>query len=155
LKIHPEKTQVMKRTVLLSALLFSIMLLNAQNNVKVTVTREKSFTGSAASFTVIINGEEKGKLKNGSTETYSVGLQPGKPITVLVRSGLAKKEISVNPKPGDEVFLNTGLKGGIVTLDLVKGASIQQGTGETAGITADKKHWGLHIHHRALIQQIH
>jgi len=129
----------MKKISVFSVMIFLFFSLFAQEEVTFNFTRKKAVISSASKIAVFVNGTEITKLKNGGSYTYKTSLDASQPVTVLVKSGLSKREIVFNLIPGIECNIETGFFGGMLDINLLSGGKLVPATGMTAGARVNKK----------------
>jgi hypothetical protein len=129
----------MRRICLTVLFLLSAVALHAQEEVIFNFSRTKAFSGAAATITVFVNGAEAVKLRNGGSFIYKALIDKAKPVTVLVRSGISKREITFNLGEENRCSLETAFTMTGLTLTLTEGGVIAPGTGAYTETNVDKK----------------
>lgn len=129
----------MKKLFLFSILTFFFYALLAQEEVTINITRKKILFNSAMKLPVYVNGTEVARLRNGETFSYKTSLDALQPISVMVKSGLSKREIVFVVDASKVCNIETGFPGGMLDLTLVSGGKIVPGTGMTARTKVNQK----------------
>jgi hypothetical protein len=119
----------MRRICLTVLFILSAVVLHAQEEVIFNISRKKAFSGAAAGITVFVNGAEAVKLRNGGSFIYKALIDKSKPVTVLVRSGISKREITFNLGEENKCSLETAFTMTGLSLTLTEGGGIAPGTG--------------------------
>jgi hypothetical protein len=129
----------MNRICLTALFILFAIALHAQEEILFNITRKSAFSGTAVSVTVFVNGVEAVKLRNGESLIYKALIDKSKPVTVLVRSNVSKREISFSLGDVNSCSLETGFTMSGLFLTLTEGGSITQGTGGFTETNVDKK----------------
>lgn len=109
--------------------MLSAFSLVAQQEVTISFNRVKYFIGSASPVKVYVNGAEVAKLINGGSFIYKGLVDTTKPVTVMAKAGITKREVTFNLSDGNSVSFETGyVKGGFM-LQLKSGGAVAPGTG--------------------------
>jgi hypothetical protein len=119
-------------------ILFSITIF-AQEEVTFNLSRKKAAYGLAATARIFINGKGAANLKNGRDCIYKVPLDVSQPVTVLVKCGQIKQEITFLLSPGNKCDIEIVLSNGGNIMKLLSGGKIMEGTGLVAGLKTNKE----------------
>ncbi len=76
---------------------------------KVTLTRTKQFAGSAATFTVMLNGNDCGKIKGNETKTFEIEETIKE---ILLDCKMSNTKILTNIETDDEITLSLSAMSG-------------------------------------------
>ncbi len=128
----------MKRKCLTAALLLYAGLLFSQTNVKINIERSEKIIGAIANIVVSVDGEEIGKLKNGGSLTWETEWPADSLLLIKVVSGINRREMTVKILE-NECFLETGLAGAGIFLNMKSGVSIAEGKSGYSGAKLGKK----------------
>lgn len=129
----------MKKLFLFSFLVLFFYALSAQEEVTINITRKKIIFNSGMKLPVYVNGTEVARLRNGETFSYKASLDALQPISVMVKSGLSKREIVFVVDASKVCNIETGFPGGMLDLTLVSGGKIVPGTGMSARTKVNQK----------------
>jgi hypothetical protein len=129
----------MKRVITLFILGFFCLTLIAQEEVAFNFSSKGEKRYRKIVVTMYVNGTEVLLLKNGSTAVYKASLDVSKPVTVKVKFGLNKQEVTFFVSPGNSCSLETSFFGGMLDLNLISGGVLAPGTGSKSSLLVNKK----------------
>ena len=128
----------MKRTIVLFVFIFFCITMFAQEEVTFSFSSKKSIY-SSRTIPLYVNGAEVVKLRNGGSFIYKATLDVSQPITVMVKNGFAKQEITFTLFPENKCNIETSMSRGGLSLDLLSGGKLAPGTGSKSNLLVDKK----------------
>ena len=110
----------MKKTIVPFLFIFFCMTLFAQEEVTFNFSSKKSMF-SPRLTPLYVNGTEVTKLKNGGSFSYKDSLDVSQPVTVMVKNGFDKREITFALSPENKCNIEISFSRGGVSLDLLSG----------------------------------
>jgi len=129
----------MKRVITLFILGFFCLTLIAQEEVTFSFSFKEQHRYRKITVTMIVNGTEAVKIKNGSSAIYKAILDVRQPVKVMAKYGLNKMERTFILSPGNKCSLEASFYGGMMDLNLLSGGKLAPGTGSKSSLLVNKK----------------